>query len=82
MSPRSVLSLILIQSFTSVAREESFTTKPRLCTEPFAFELFVHGYFINFTAFAIDSCKAWKIYNFKIRLDKVNILSTEMSKQH
>ena len=26
------------------------------------------GIFINFTAFGIDSCKAWKIYNFKIRL--------------
>ena len=26
------------------------------------------GIFINFTAFVIDSCKAWKIYNLKIRL--------------
>ena len=46
--------------FTSVARGASFTIKRRLCTEI--------NPFINFTAFVIDLCKAWKIYNFKIRL--------------
>ena len=45
--------------FTSVARGASFTIKRRLCTEPFVFELFVHGYLYQlFTAFATDSYKA------------------------